>query len=270
MALWRSANVPSNVAVELGLILRMNPVSDPGFYLGFPAVLGCSKRQGLVFVKDKIMGKLQGWKRCSLSQTGDEVLIKVVVQAITAYSMHLFKFLVGIYHELDALISAFWWGTATGECNIHWVAKETIGLSKNQGVLGFRNFQELNNVFLVKQCWRLLHNSTSLWARVLKAWCFPHCSLLDAKKGCRASCLWSSLLGHPILMGRATVSRNTCVKSLICPNTKTWNNDFLEGVISREHMRAIRDLNIGDVSKSDQLVWPYDERGSFTVKSGYH
>lgn len=61
----------------------------------------------------------------------NEVLIKAVVQAIPAYSMHLFKFPVGICHELDALISVFWWGKATGERNIHWVAKETLGLSKN-------------------------------------------------------------------------------------------------------------------------------------------
>lgn len=80
----------------------------------------------------------------------------------------------------------------------------------------------------------------------------------------------SLLQGLPILMGKATVSRNTRVESLICPNTKTWNIDFLEGVISREQMRVIHDLDIGDVSKSDWLVWPYDKLCNFTVKSGYH
>lgn len=33
-----NAKIPSNAAVELGSILRMNMVSDPKFYLGVPAV----------------------------------------------------------------------------------------------------------------------------------------------------------------------------------------------------------------------------------------
>ncbi|KAM2541651.1 hypothetical protein TB2_021190 [Malus domestica] len=62
------------------------------------------------------------------------------------------------------------------------------------GGLGFRNFQEFNDALLAKQCWRLITEPNSLWARVIKAWYFPHCSFWEAKKGARASWAWSSLL----------------------------------------------------------------------------
>ncbi|KAM2304856.1 hypothetical protein PS1_024795 [Malus domestica] len=131
-----SANISTDASVELGAIFDMNFISDPNTYLGVPAVWGCSKRQGLAYINDRIMGKLQGWKRCTLSQAENEVLIKAVVQAIPAYSMNLFKFPVVVCNELDALISAFWWEKASKELNIHWVGKKTLGLSKNQGGLG--------------------------------------------------------------------------------------------------------------------------------------
>lgn len=42
------------------------------------------------------------------------------------------------------------------------------------------------------------------------------------------------------------------------------------GFLSAEELDAIRGTMIGDLSKPDRLVWPFDKRGSFTVKSGYH
>ena len=69
----------------------------------------------------------------------------------------------------------------------HWVSKDVLGLPKDLGGLGFRNFQEFNDAILAKQCWRLLSDPNSLWARVMKARYFPHCSFWDASKGGRAS-----------------------------------------------------------------------------------
>ncbi|KAM0981545.1 hypothetical protein ACFX1S_014760 [Malus domestica] len=178
-----------------------------------------------------------------------------------------------------------------------------MGLPKAEGGLGFRCFMDFNDTLLAKQCWRLIHDPHSLWARVLKASYFPHCSFLEVKRGGKASWAWSSLLsgrdlllkeshwqifngkevrvwidkwlptlpdGHPFPRGSVQVNRNTQVVALLCPTTGGWDIDFLKPFISAMEYDAIVDTQIGDPSLRDKLIWPYDRRGIYTVKSGYH
>lgn len=94
--------------------------------------------------------------------------------------------------------------------------------------------------------------------------------------GGRDVCLWvdkwipSLPVGHSLSRGGVAVSRNTRVEALMCTNNKSWDIDFLMAFLSSEEMNAIRDTMIGDNSKWDQLVWPFDKRGRYTVKLGYH
>ncbi|KAB2595159.1 hypothetical protein D8674_030609 [Pyrus ussuriensis x Pyrus communis] len=101
------ANIPNAIAAHLGNTLGMAVVSNPGTYLGVPAIWGRTKKHGLAYVKGRIMEKMQGWKQSTLSQVRKEVLIKAVVQAIPAYPMSIFKFPTVVCHELDDLVSGF-------------------------------------------------------------------------------------------------------------------------------------------------------------------
>ena len=227
---------------------------------------------GLAYVKGRLLGKLQGWKNSYLSQAGREVLIKVVAQAIPAYPMNLFKFPLTFYKELDALISNFWWGQKNGERRIHWMSREKLGIPKDEGGLGLRNFVSFNDALLAKQCWRLILEPNSLGARVLKARYFPDCSFMDAKRWGRASWAWSSLLvgrdvikmgahwqimsgadtrvwidrwipsipsGVPTPQGSVQVSMNLKVKSLISQDHGTWNIEFLRPFVVEHVWEAI-------------------------------
>ncbi|KAM1815535.1 hypothetical protein FF1_000031 [Malus domestica] len=102
-----SVNTPMDVAADLGCDLGIPVVSHPGSYLGLPAIWGCSKSRGLAYLKGRLLGKIQGWKQCTLSQAGKEVMIKAVAQAIPAYPMNLFKFPDSICNELNSLIFGF-------------------------------------------------------------------------------------------------------------------------------------------------------------------
>ncbi|CAN6699322.1 unnamed protein product [Malus baccata var. baccata] len=172
----------------------------------------------------------------------------------------------------------------------HWVSKSVLGLPKDMGGLGFRKFSEFNDVLLAKQCWRLLSDPTSLWARVVKARYFPNCSFWDAVKDGRASWAWNSLLvgreviwngfhwqimggrdvrvwvdrwlpslpsGHPTALGDVAVS----------PNLR--DIDFLLPFISDEAQLAIKSLPLGDLRCKDRLVWNASKNGKYSVKSGY-
>ncbi|CAN6585206.1 unnamed protein product [Malus baccata var. baccata] len=145
-------NVPEPLSIHLATIIGMEKVGDPRVYLGVPAIWGRSKRSGLAYVKGRLLGKFQGWKHSTLSQAGREVLIKAVAQAVLAYPMNLFKFPKIFCNDLDALISKFWWGQKEGENRIHWVSKEQMGKSKEEGGLGLRCFTEFNDALLAKQC----------------------------------------------------------------------------------------------------------------------
>lgn len=146
------SNVPTTLAEELGAIMRMPRVADPGMYLGVPAMWGRSKSIGLAYVKERILGKLQGWKHALLSQVRKKVLIKAMIQAIPAYLMNLFKFPKSICKEMDSLVTNLRWGPDIRERHIHWVSKDILRLPKAQGGLGFQSFMEFNDALLAKQC----------------------------------------------------------------------------------------------------------------------
>ncbi|KAM2244521.1 hypothetical protein ACFXTI_005579 [Malus domestica] len=296
-----SSNTPLELSKELGHILHMKVAADLGTYLGVPALWGRSKRQGLAFIKGRVLKKINGWTFNTLSLAGKEVLIKAVVQAIPAYPMSVFKFPKAVCHDLDSLIAEFWWGSVGDHRKTHWVSKHTLGLSKKDGGLGFRNFGDFNDALLAKQCWRLIHNPDSLWAKVLKAKYFPNCSFLDAQKGSRASWGWNSLLvgrdillqgahwqilngrsvrvwvdrwlpslplGHP-MPGRVSVTRDTRVASLLSSSPRLWNIEFLQPFLSVEERSAILATPLGDDLLPDRLVWPHTGTGMYSVRSGY-
>ncbi|KAB2626048.1 hypothetical protein D8674_017708 [Pyrus ussuriensis x Pyrus communis] len=154
--------------------------------------------------------------------------------------------------ELDALVAGFWWGCKEGAHKIHWVSKE---------------------------CWRLITEPDSLWAKVIKARYFPHSSIWDAKKGGRASWAWSSLIcgrdliregSHwQILGGQVAVTPSLRVNALICPESGRWNISFLQPFISGEAMLAIQETPLGDLSRKDRLIWDMSKNGSYSIKLGY-
>ena len=59
-------------------------------YLGLPALVGRSRNWEFQNIKERVNKRVNDWKAKFLSQAGNEVLLKAVVQAIPAYSMSIF------------------------------------------------------------------------------------------------------------------------------------------------------------------------------------
>ena len=87
-----------------------------------------------MFIKDRVMAKIQGWKQNFLSQAGIEVLIKAVSQTIHAYPMNVFCFPKNLCNDIDSAVVRFWWGQKEGEHKIHSVSWASMGLVKRKGV----------------------------------------------------------------------------------------------------------------------------------------
>lgn len=62
-----SPNTPTSLRLMLSDSLGIKAIDNPGKYLGMPTVWGCSKKEALGYVKERIAKKILGWKNCNLN-----------------------------------------------------------------------------------------------------------------------------------------------------------------------------------------------------------
>ncbi|KAL6269605.1 hypothetical protein ACE6H2_026516 [Prunus campanulata] len=169
--------------------------------------------------------------------------------------------------------------------------------------MGFRDFHDLNLALLAKQCWRLLTELDSLWARLIKARYFPKCNFIEATKGSRASWVSASLIeGRKVILNGArwqimngvqariwtdkwitniqggvlcpapgaSMDINATVETIIDWNSRSWKLDLIRPLLLTKEAFAIQRIPIGRSSKVDHLVWPDEKNGKYSVRSGYH
>ena len=120
-------------------------------YLGLPSLVGRNKKNTFNSIKEKLRKKLAGWKEKLLSKAGKEVLIKAVAQAISTYTMSVFKLPDSRCEDLTSMIRNFWWGQRNDETKIAWMSWEKLCASKGCGGMGFKKLKEFNLALLAKQ-----------------------------------------------------------------------------------------------------------------------
>jgi hypothetical protein len=171
----------------------VNPTTRYEKYLGLPALIGRSRSNSFAAVKGKIWDRMNGWKEKFLSQAGKEILLKAVVQAIPIYTMSVFLLPKVFCKELNAMMARFWWGHKEKDSRIAWMSWKKMGMAKERGGLGFRDFEMFNYALLAKQGWRLFQQPDSLAATIMKEKYYPRGNFLDANLGRRLSYTWRSL-----------------------------------------------------------------------------
>ena len=118
--LFFSSNTSYATKEEIKNLLRVSKVKEYESYLGLPTVVGRRKKASLNYIKDRVWGKLQGWKEKNLLQAGKEVLLKAVVQVIPTFAMSCFRLPIGLCQDIEMLIRKFWWGQRGDKRKIHW------------------------------------------------------------------------------------------------------------------------------------------------------
>ncbi|KAL9461995.1 hypothetical protein AB3S75_000061 [Citrus x aurantiifolia] len=250
-------------------------------------------------IKLKVLNKIAGWQHKMLSSRGKEILIKAATQAIPTYAMSVFKLLRDLCDDIQRAIAKFWWGSKGDKHRIHWRKWEKLSQAKIRGGLGFREFTCFNQALVAKQAWRLLQYPNSLVLKVLQARYYRNSSFLCADAGANASYIWRSILwGRQVIkkglrwrigngkkiaifsnnwLPRPETFRpifppslpvNSVVADLIKANNQ-WDEIKL-----RQHFMAADTAEILKIpfpaeQSEDEVLWHYNKRGNYSVKSGY-
>ncbi|KAL0394694.1 UNVERIFIED_CONTAM: hypothetical protein Slati_4435600 [Sesamum latifolium] len=98
-----SHSVKANLAAILGVTIEEKHTK----YLGLPTVVGRSKREVFEGIKDRIWSKMQGWASKKLSQAGQAMLIKSILQALPTFVMSCSRLPDNLLREIEGMFANF-------------------------------------------------------------------------------------------------------------------------------------------------------------------
>ena len=195
----------------------------------------------------------------------------------------------------------FWWGSQENEKKIHWIDWEKMCWPKEAGGMGFRDLHHFNLAMLAKQGWKLVHETESLVAKILKARYYPTSNFLKAHIGANPSFTWRSIMeGRDLLLkgiiwrvgtGSFIEIRNDpwipdlegfrimdpnqipehiqTVAHIILQNPVRWDREMISSSFSDQDAKAILELPLNQTSREDNMFCFSKKRGNFSVKSAY-
>ncbi|KAL0453568.1 UNVERIFIED_CONTAM: putative mitochondrial protein [Sesamum latifolium] len=164
------------------------------------------------------------------------------------------------------MFANFFWHSGS-EAKIHWIAWRKLCKPKVEGGLGFRRLREFNEALLAKQAWRVALSPDTLLHAVLKQKYFPNSMFCDANLSHTPSFTWRSLLRSRELLVAGLRWRVGDVAQLITENK--WNEELILAEFETCDANCILSIKLPESNLKDELVWHYEKRGRFSVRSAY-
>ncbi|XP_059663956.1 uncharacterized mitochondrial protein AtMg00310-like [Cornus florida] len=103
--------------------------------------------------------------------------------------------------SMQKFIRKFRWGSDGESAKISWVKWDVLSKAKQEGDLGFRNFDTFNMALVAKQGWQFQTTQQRLAFKTLKAKYFRNCSFLDVPLGSNPSWAWRGIWSSRSLLG---------------------------------------------------------------------
>ncbi|XP_057793037.1 uncharacterized protein LOC131009639 [Salvia miltiorrhiza] len=293
-----SPNTSSADSKMVTSILGIKQTQGHVMYLGLPTFVVRKKKLQFEYIRDRVLKKITGWDQKLFSTGGKEVLIKSVLQSIPTYAMACFRLPGGVCSDIERACSNFWWGEKDiGNC-MHWASWDKLCSPKSKGGLGFRKLAAFNQALLAKQAWRIIKKPDSLLARIMQKRYFKDGNFLAARVSPNSSFTWRSICWGKELLLRGlrwkvgdgkSISAfedswipgfgpcGVCLSPLFqgatvsafLDNDGGWNLAKLIEAFPTYLLDAILSIDPLKANGSDCRFWTFDEKGQYSVKSGY-
>ncbi|XP_024019951.1 uncharacterized protein LOC112091193 [Morus notabilis] len=232
-------------------VLNLPHNSEHDSYLGLPSVLGQNKKRVFDKIREQVWRNLQMLEGKFLSVGGRKILIKAVAQAATTNAMIIPSTLCD---NIQSLISKFSWGGCKEDRKIHQMRWSLLCRAKGEGGLGFRDMEGFNKgLVIAMQGWHIVTCPNSFMARILKAKYFTSSSSLDVPVGYNPS-------STPAI-------KDLKVSDLL--QGFRWELHMIEDTFWDVDRDVILEILMGSHRREDFLVWHFDDKGNYSVRSGY-
>ncbi|CAA7036314.1 unnamed protein product [Microthlaspi erraticum] len=163
-----SENVSRELCSAISAESGIQATRELGRYLGMPILQKRINKETFGSVLERVSSKLASWKGRMLSLAGRITLTKAVISSVPVHTMSSIKLPESMVKSLDRVSRDFVWGSTLEKRKQHLVGWDRICLPKSEGGLGIRKSGAMNMALVAKVGWRVLHDTTSLWARVLR------------------------------------------------------------------------------------------------------
>ncbi|PWA87879.1 RNA-directed DNA polymerase, eukaryota, Reverse transcriptase zinc-binding domain protein [Artemisia annua] len=187
-------------------------------------------------IVERVIARLSKLKMKMLSIGGRLTLLKSVLGSMPIYHMSIFKVPIRVLQRLESIRCHFFNGNDLHGKKPSWVKWKNVLASKEKGGLGVSSLYALNRALMFKWVWRFLTQSSSLWARVIKA---IHGD--DGKMGKNVKSgypsIWLDIVHEMDLLKKQGIDVIKCIniKSGNGENTSFWE-DVWRGDIAFKHM----------------------------------
>ncbi|KAK3193033.1 hypothetical protein Dsin_024343 [Dipteronia sinensis] len=172
----------------------------------------------------------------------------------------------------------FWWGGNEEKPKVHWCKWNKLHTYKSAGGLGFKDLITFNRALIAKQGWWILKYPDTLAARVLKGCYFKDADFLEAgvrwRVGNRTSIQiytdrWIPRPSTFKILSSPELNHDAKVASLVS-SSGGWNVDYIRHHFDKDDVELILHIPLSSGYMVDTVLWHFDERGLYNVKSGYH
>ena len=167
--------------------------------------------------------------------------------------------------------------------------------------MGFRDMYLFNIALLGKQGWRLIHNNDSLVHGVIKSKYYRNENFLQSHLGKNPSLIWRGIWEAKTMLQQgfrwrvgngksikiwkdrwipftSTLQPQTPIgdwdeEGLVCDliesSTKKWRLELLYEMFASNEGAKISMMQISRIGDNDTIIWHPDNKGAYSVKSGY-